>query len=421
MPEPAGRDFLLPDLGEGLEDATIVQWLVAPGDVVALNQPLCVVETAKTELEVPSPYAGTIVALGGDDGETLPVGALLARIDTVVDLRAATRPEPTLVGYGHDEAIDRSRRSRHRRPTEALGAVASGPGTIGGAGRPRAKPPIRLLARRLGVDLRTIAPTGPGGVVTQADVERAAALSTEAPSPGADDDVSIIPVRGVRARVAAHMTESRQTIPDASCRLTADFTRLLDVRAALNAHAERRGLEAVITPFALLCRLVVQTLQANPILNSSYDADAPAIRVHNHVRLGIATATDRGLVVTVVHDADHLGVHALATEMARLATGARETALAPHALQGSTFTISNLGALGLDDGVPIINAPEAAILGVGSIRRRPHVVDDEVVARDTASLTLVFDHRVCDGAEAGAFVTGLRELIEAPELALFGS
>jgi pyruvate dehydrogenase E2 component (dihydrolipoamide acetyltransferase) len=434
MPEPTERDFLVPDLGEGLEEATIVNWLVGVGDRVALNQPLCFVETAKAVVEVPSPYEGAIVALGGDDGETLQVGTLLTRIDTSSGAGAPTagpdapiladdaspRPEPTLVGYGHDGSIDRSRRTT--RGAALVRASATAPASMPPQApneRPLAKPPVRLLARRLGVDLNQATPgSGPGGIVTRADVEAAARTTTAGTRTPASSSSSIIPVSGVRARIAERLATSRARIPDATCSVTADCTRLLEVRAALNDHAARQGLDMVVTPFSLLSRLVVQTLQANPILNATFIDDVPEIRVHDTVDLGIGTATQRGLVVTVVHGAQQLTVHELSTEMARLSEGARAGTLGPADLQGSTFTISNFGALGLDEGIPIINHPEAAILGVGSIRPRPHVVDGAVVARSTASLTLAFDHRVFDGTEAGRFLSGLRQLIEAPELAL---
>lgn len=436
------RDFLLADLGEGLEEATIVSWLVQVGDLVELNQPICVVETAKAEVEVPSAFAGRVVALGGDEGATIPVGGLLARIapaaadardpspaSGVVDPPATPEPgttrQPTLVGYGHDPSIDRSRRS-------GRGTVASGRHRRTAPRKPITKPPVRLLARRLGIDLDDLVPgSGPGGVVTRADVEAAAAARENGNgerSTAADAErqvpsaaPTVVPVTGVRARIAEHLARSRAEIPDATASVVADCTRLLEVRELLVAHAERRRLDTHVTPFALLCRLVVLSLRDVPVLNSSFDEAGPEIRLHNGVHLGIGTATDRGLVVTVVHDAHDLAVHDLATELARLVEGARAGSLTPAELTGSTFTISNYGALGLDDGVPIVNHPEAAILGVGAIRPRPHVVDGEVVARPTVHLTLAFDHRVCDGADAARFLTGLRELVETPELALLGS
>ncbi|QGG94291.1 dihydrolipoamide acetyltransferase family protein [Actinomarinicola tropica] len=407
MPDTATRDFLLADLGEGLEEATIVEWQVAVGDVVELNQVLCLVETAKAEVEVPSPWAGRVVALGAEPGDTVQVGEVLATIDLEGgDSEPRSEPDPpaepdppsepqarqsTLVGYGHDPSSDRSRRRR---------------GTRGRATRPRAKPPVRKLARELGVALTDVAPgSGPDGIVTRADVEAAAAGTT-------------IPVTGVRARIAEKMTRSHDEIPTASASVLVDCTRLLEVRRRMVDHLARVGEDPVVTPFALICRVVVQQLAANPHLNASFDETGPVIRLHEDVHLGIGTATERGLVVTVVQDAQRRALLDLAHEMARLAEGARSGSLSPSDLTGSTFTISNFGALGIDEGTPIINHPEAAILGVGAIRRRPHVVDDQVVARDTATFTLVFDHRVVDGAEVGRFLSGLRTVIEEPELAL---
>lgn len=422
MPEPTvadRRDFLLADLGEGLEEGTIVEWRVAVGDQVELNQVVCIVETAKAEVEVPSPWAGTVVALGGEAGDTIEVGSPLVTIE-VAEQPAAGSPgrQPTLVGYGVDESADRSRRTRR--------STTDGPARPDRHSRALAKPPVRRRAHELGVDLSELAPgSGPGGIVTMADVGAAARGDTvprvDAPlSQAVADGTEVIPVRGVRARIAERMTTSA-AIPTASASVVADCTRLLEVRTLLDDHGERHGHARVVTPFALLCRFVVQQLAAVPLLNSSFDEEGPEIRVHSAVHLGIGTATDRGLVVTVVRDAHQRAVHDLAAEVARLAEGARAGTLAPAELVGSTFTVSNFGALGIDEGQPLINPPEAAILGVGAIRRRPHVLDDQVVPRATASLTLVFDHRIVDGAEAGRFLSGLRELVEAPELALFGA
>jgi len=397
-PTSTRNDFLAPDLGEGLEDLTIVEWMVAPGDAVALNQPLCLVETAKAEVEVPSPRAGTVAGLGGAEGETIAVGALLVRFEEGAE---AAGPEPTLVGYGHDAAIDRSRRRRIRRPVPSAGPPA----------RPRARPPVRKLARDLGVDLSAVAGTGSDGVITRDDVRTAA----NGPAQVAGG-FRVVPVTGVRARIAERMTTSRRHIPDATCSVVVDCTRLLEVRAALNEAATARGLDPVVTPFSLICRLAVHALRAAPALNATFVEEVPEIRVHDALGLGIGTATDRGLVVTVVAGAERLSTLELAQEMARLSAGARSGTLGPVDMRGSTFTVSNFGALGLDEGIPVINHPEAAILGVGSVRPRPHVVDGQVTARPTASFTLAFDHRVCDGAEAGRFLGELRTLVEAPEL-----
>jgi 2-oxoisovalerate dehydrogenase E2 component (dihydrolipoyl transacylase) len=436
-----GRELLVPDLGEGLEEATIVRWLVAIGADVALNQPLCVVETAKAEVEIPSPFAGRLFEHGGDEGDTLAVGTLLARIgrpgdadaagpDTGVET-AATGPggerKAVLVGYGTDARQDRSRRTwAPQGRSDVVGAPggATGPEPAD-ASRPLAKPPVRKLARSLGVDLAALSPgSGPGGIVTRDDILAVSASGgphrTGDATAGAPADQTV-PVRGVRARIAERMALSRSRIPDATCTIWVDCTQLLATRDRLDEAARDPGQPPVITPFALLCRLLVEALRRHRVLNASFVEDGPAIRIHGAVHLGIATATERGLVVAVVREANRRSTLDLATEMGRLAGDARAGTLSPAEMVGSTFTVSNLGALGLDEGIPVINYPEAAILGAGSIKERPVVVDGGVVARPTAALTLVFDHRVCDGAEAAGFLGHLRDLVERPELALLHS
>ncbi|MFD7574239.1 dihydrolipoamide acetyltransferase family protein [Streptomyces sp. NPDC059810] len=461
------REFLVPDLGEGLLDATVVAWLVAPGDTVAVNQPLCVLETAKAEVEIPSPYAGTVVERRGEPGETLPVGTRLILVDsgaptatgrgpgiaanrgpaanpdpvvnpdpaanpgaaasvvpgTAVDAQGADRTGadrtgadsgPVLVGYGTGAGADTGRRAVRRRPAPRRTQSAAPTDT----GRPRAKPPVRHLARTLGVDLAALgAGSGPEGTITRTDVHAAAASLTTgaAGDGGSTSGTRSIPVRGIRARTAAHMERARREIPDAHCSLTVDFSRLLVLRDRLRA----RDAESAATPFALLLRLLTLTLREHPRLNATYVQDGPEVRTYEAVHLGIGTATPRGLVVPVVRDAQDLSTVRLARELARLADGARTGVLTPRELTGSTFTVSNFGALGLDEGVPVVNHPEAAILGVGSIRPRPHVVDgDRLVVRPTAKLTCAFDHRVCDGAEAAAFLTALGALVEDPDTLL---
>jgi 2-oxoisovalerate dehydrogenase E2 component (dihydrolipoyl transacylase) len=374
------RDFLVPDLGEGLEDATITTWLVSVGDQVELNQTLCTVETNKAEVEIPSPYAGRIVELGGAEGDTLPVGSLLVRFATTV---AATR-EPVLVGYGADDDMDATRRA---------------------AGRPRAKPPVRKLAADLNVDMAAIAPgSGPDGVITRDDVLGAAGGSADT-----------MRVGGVQTEMARRMALSRREIPDAHASVQVDCSGLLRLRDALRgAGAEQ------ITPFALTLRLLTIALRHHPMLNATWmdTVDGPRIHVHPSVHLGIGVAAPRGLLVPVVPDAQNKTTRELAVTVARLVADARAGSLKPSELQGSTFTVSNFGALGLDEGVPVINHPEAAILGMGSLKPRAVVVDGVVVARPTMALTCAFDHRVVDGAQVAAFLGELRDLVESPELAL---
>ena len=372
----APRDFLVPDLGEGLEDATITGWAGAGGDEVALNQTLCTVETNKAEVEIPSPFAGRIVELGGATGETLPVGALLVRVETD---GSAPQRTPVLVGYGADDALDGSRR------------------------RARAKPPVRKLAADLDVDLGRVTGSGPDGLVTRADVHAAAGSAADAP------------VTGVRLAMARRMALSRSEIPDAHASVEVDGTELIRLRQ----HCLSVGATSV-TPFVLVLRFTVAALRRHPELNATWldTVDGPRIHTHSGINLGVGVAAPRGLLVPVVTDAHNRTTRQLGDEVGRLVAAAREGALTPTQMQGSTFTVSNFGALGLDDGVPVINHPEAAILGVGALKPRAVVVDGDVVARSTMRLTCAFDHRVADGAQVGAFLGELRSLIEAPAAAL---
>ncbi|MDV3127735.1 2-oxo acid dehydrogenase subunit E2 [Mycobacterium sp. 21AC1] len=388
------REFLVPDLGEGLQDATITSWSVAVGDTVALNQTLCTVETNKAEVEIPSPYPGRILELGGSAGDTLAVGAVLARIATEETAPVTnagnghgTPRKPVLVGYGADEAMDTSRRSA---PAE----------------RPRAKPMVRKLAADLHVELAGLSGSGPDGIVTREDVLAAAG----------DGGSELLDVRGVQAEMARRMTLSRKEIPDAHARVDVDCSALLRLRDRIRVIDD----ELAVTPFVLTLRLLALALVRHPILNSTWvvNEDEPRIHQHPAVHLGFGVAAPRGLLVPVVTDAHHRTTRELAQEVSRLTEAARAGRLTPAELAGSTFTVSNFGALGLDDGVPVINYPEAAILGMGSVKPRPVVVDGAVAARPTMSLTCAFDHRIADGAQAAAFLVELRDLIEAPESAL---
>jgi 2-oxoisovalerate dehydrogenase E2 component (dihydrolipoyl transacylase) len=379
--------FVVPDLGEGLEEVTLSCWRVAVGDNVELNQPLCSVETAKAEVEIPSPYAGRIVETHGAEGDVLAVGSLLVRIDTACGATpepAAPNGElstrrPVLVGYGADAALDTSRR------------------------RPKAKPSVRKLAAELLVDLNEV-PPGPDGLISREAVLAAAGVGAERPGVSYD----VLPVRGVHAHMAQRMTLSRSNIPDAHASVQVDGTALLRLR------------DEVISPFLLTLRFLVIALGHNKILNSTWvdGPDGPQVHSHHAIHLGFAVAASRGLLVPVIADAQDKTTRELADSVARLTEQARAGTLKPTELAGSTFTVSNFGALGLDDGVPVINYPEAAILGMGSLKQRPMVVDDAVVVRPQMTLTCVFDHRVADGAIVAQFLGELRRLIESPETAL---
>lgn len=387
------QTFAVPDLGEGLEELTVTRWDVAVGDEVELNQPLCTVETAKAEVEIPSPYAGRIVELGGAEGEVLAVGAPLVRIDTGP---AADSPDaapagraPVLVGYGADDTVDTSRR-----------ACASSP-------RPKAKPGARKLAAELGVDLGGV-PPGPRGVITTDGV--LAAATGDRP---ADE---LRPVSPVQAAMAQRMAMSRSKIPDAHAAVQVDCANLLQLRDRLADGVEG----ASITPFTLTLRLLILALARHPVLNATWvDApEGPQVRAHRAIHLGFGVAAPRGLLVPVVFDAHRKTTRELADCVTRLIAGARAGSLQPAELQGSTFTVSNFGALGIDDGVPVINYPEAAILGMGSLKPRPVAIHGAVVVRPQMTLTCAFDHRVADGAQVAEFLCALRDLIEQPDTAL---
>ncbi len=383
--------FVVPDLGEGLEEVTLTCWQVAVGDEVELNQPLCTVETAKAEVEIPSPYAGRIVEIRGAEGDVLPVGSLLARIDNAPPGEPPVNAEsprrnPVLVGYGADDGLDVSRR------------------------RPKAKPSVRKLAADLLVDLSNV-PPGKDGLVSRDAVLAAAGVGAERPGVSYD----VLPVRGVHSQMAERMTLSRSKIPDAHASVQVDCTALLRLRDRLAALAGDG-----ISPFVLTLRLLVIALSHNKILNSTWvdGPDGPQVHSHHAIHLGFAVASPRGLLVPVVADAQNKTTRELAECVPRLIRDARAGTLKPAELTGSTFTVSNFGALGLDDGVPVINYPEAAILGMGSLKPRPVVVDDAVGIRPQMTLTCVFDHRIADGANAAQFLGELRELIESPETAL---
>ncbi|GFG84376.1 dihydrolipoamide acetyltransferase family protein [Mycolicibacter algericus] len=391
------QTFAVPDLGEGLEELTVTRWEVAVGDEVELNQTLCSVETAKAEVEIPSPYAGRIVELGGAEGDVLAVGAPLVRIDTGTAAESSTQPveaappvrTPVLVGYGADDTVDTSRR-----------ACASSP-------RPKAKPGARKLAAELGVDLGGV-PPGPRGVITTDGV--LAAATGDRP---ADE---LRPVSPVQAAMAQRMAMARSRIPDAHAAVQVDCANLLQLRDRLADDADGTS----ITPFTLTLRLLILALTRHPVLNATWvdSPGGPQVRAHRAIHLGFGVATPRGLLVPVVFDAHRKTTRELADCVTRLIAGARAGSLQPAELQGSTFTVSNFGALGIDDGVPVINYPEAAILGMGSLKPRPVAIDDAVVVRPQMTLTCAFDHRIADGAQVAEFLCALRDLIEHPDTAL---
>ncbi|GGS87204.1 dihydrolipoamide acetyltransferase family protein [Streptomyces chromofuscus] len=521
-------EFKLPDLGEGLTEAEIVRWLVQVGDVVAVDQPVVEVETAKAMVEVPCPYGGVVTARFGEEGTELPVGAplLTVAVGAPGDAGAGTdagsgparsvaaEPGPgsaqgtglgsgaadgtavssvngsgtrtgggsdtasgnVLVGYGTGAPPARRRRVRPQAPTvpprasttaqaraatspaspgSPLDTRANGDAARGEGPVPVISPLVRRLARENGLDLRELTGSGPDGLILRADVEyalRAAAAQgrsaqprTEAPAhmaapvqagpharvaPAADGVTAPpapapapvtsapahgvrVPLKGVRGAVADKLSRSRREIPDATCWVDADATELMRARTAMNAAGGPK-----ISLLALLARICTAALTRFPELNSTVDMAAREIVRLDRVHLGFAAQTERGLVVPVVRDAQARDAEGLTAEFARLTEAARAGTLTPAELTGGTFTLNNYGVFGVDGSTPIINHPEAAMLGVGRIVPKPWVHEGELAVRQVVQLSLTFDHRVCDGGTAGGFLRYVADCVEQPAVLL---
>ncbi|SFD24070.1 dihydrolipoamide acetyltransferase family protein [Streptomyces aidingensis] len=406
---PEVREFRLPDLGEGLTEAEIVRWLVAVGDIVTVDQPVLEVETAKAQVEVPCPYAGVVTSRHGEEGQQIPVGTPLITI--------ASAPVPdgapgssgssgtsgnVLVGYG--TAATAAPAVRRRRTPPLTGTVPLTSGRPAPAAGPTAviSPLVRRLARERGIDLHTLRGSGPGGLILRADLDRATR-----PEPGPEPAAATrIPLRGTAGAAAAKLTRSRAEIPDATCWVDADATELLAARQALG--------EPRISLLALLARICIAALATHPRLNASVDTAAREIVVHPDIHLSLATQTDRGLLVPVVRNAGTRTLQQLHDEIGRLTEAARTGRLTPADLTGGTFTLNNYGVFGVDGSTPIINHPEAAMLGVGRIAEKPWAHQGRLALRQVVQLSLTFDHRVCDGGTAGGFLREVADTIESP-------
>ncbi|GHG04869.1 dihydrolipoamide acetyltransferase family protein [Streptomyces hydrogenans] len=430
---PSVREFLLPDLGEGLTEAEIVRWLVADGDMVAVDQPVVEVETAKATVELPCPYAGVVTRRYGGEGDVLAVGAPLVAVTVEETAASAGEPRATgsgsvLVGYG-------TRETPRRRPAPAAvpavtvpvrPAAVPGSAPAGPAGPvPVVSPLVRQLARRHGLDLRSVPGSGAGGLILRSDVDAAIRRAerepagvgavTAVPGPahgphGSDGPEPVrVPLRGRRAAAAAKFSRSRREIPDATCWVEADATALLEARAAL---ARPDG--APIGLLALLARICVAGLARHPQLNASVDTAREEIVRWPATHLGFAAQSARGLTVPVVRDAHLRDTAGLAAELARLTAAARAGTLTPAEVTGGTFTLNNYGVFGVDGSTPILNHPEAAMLGVGRIAEKPWVHEGRLAVRRTVQLSLTFDHRVCDGAEAAGFLRHVADRVERP-------
>jgi 2-oxoisovalerate dehydrogenase E2 component (dihydrolipoyl transacylase) len=468
-------EYKLPDVGEGLTEAEIVTWKVKVGDVVKVNDIVVEIETAKSLVELPSPYAGTVQALHVPEGETVAVGTPMITIgDAPAPAAAPAAPKPdidlsnpaatgggenqTLVGYGPREssAQRRPRRGGASPATEAgaaaqrqlQGAFGQGApeapdveeadeppvparpavartGQDGGSAdvRALAKPPVRKLARDLGVDLRALTPTGPGGTVTREDVQTATAeLSAASAAPAAAPaDKSAgrerrEPVKGVRRMMAEAMVESAFSAPHVTEWTTVDVTRTMKLVRRLRGHRDFRDVK--VSPLLVVAKAVCLAVRRTPEINATWDAEAQEVVLKSYVNLGIAAATPRGLVVPNVKDADAMSLAALGAAINDLTRTAREGRTQPAEMAGGSFTITNVGVFGVDAGTPIINPGEAAILCFGAVRPQPWVHKGRIRVRDVTTLALSFDHRLVDGEKGSRFLADVAAVLEDPSAAL---
>lgn len=491
MTQAPVREFKMPDVGEGLTEAEILKWYVQPGDTVTDGQVVCEVETAKAAVELPIPYDGVVRALHFPEGTTVDVGTSIIAVDVsggaapeaeapaaapaaeavpaaAVPAEQPAEAEPTsagsgrqpvLVGYGVATSATR-RRPRKTTPdgfaqqavagvrTELNGHAPAAPvpavapvpaaGPVAGAQRPLAKPPVRKLAKDLGVDLATVTPTGPDGIVTREDVHAAVAapeagptapepgapapevpsaapVSTPAPAPASYDTAreTRIPVKGVRKATAAAMVGSAFTAPHVTEFVTVDVTRTMKLVEELKQDKEFAGLR--VNPLLLIAKALLVAIRRNPGVNASWDETAQEIVVKHYVNLGIAAATPRGLIVPNIKDAHAKTLPQLAESLGELVSTARDGKTSPSAMQAGTVTITNVGVFGVDTGTPILNPGESAILAVGAIKLQPWVHKGKVKPRQVTTLALSFDHRLVDGELGSKVLADVAAILEQPK------
>nr|MCW2727819.1 catalytic domain of component of various dehydrogenase complexe [Aeromicrobium sp.] len=419
------NEFKLPDVGEGLTEAEIISWHVAEGDVVAINDVIVEIETAKSIVELPSPYAGTVQALHVAEGDTVAVGAPIISIGADAPAPAtpaAEAPAPErpamLVGYGPRDEVQ----VRRRRPVGGPARVASVDieKVRRAPERPKAKPPVRKLAKDLGVDLSEVVATGE--IVSRADVEahagrhspRTAETPGEMTSRGEDER---IPIKGVRKMTAEAMVRSAFTAPHVTEWVTLDVSRTMELVGTLRSSPAFADLK--VSPTLIAAKAICLALRNTPELNATWDEQAQEIVVKKSVNLGVAAATDRGLVVPNIVGADRMSLVELAAALGDLTATARAGRTQPAQMSGGTFTLTNIGVFGVDAGTPILNPGESGILALGSIQRRPWVDEnDAVVARWVTTLALSFDHRVVDGEQGSRFLAEVASILREPGLVL---
>ncbi|BCW35492.1 dihydrolipoamide acetyltransferase component of pyruvate dehydrogenase complex [Arthrobacter sp. StoSoilA2] len=468
------KEFRLPDLGEGLTESEILSWKVAVGDTVTLNQVIAEVETAKAVVELPSPFAGVVAALHEQPGSVVEVGKPIVSFEvddagasnggnangggnpTAVETKAAApqpempqsqtpqsqtsqsqtsqaespeadatpaKREPNLVGYG--AVVEETGRPVRR----ARGLVQAAATTVQPrpksddvpAERPRSTPPVRKLARDLGIDLQLVPGTGPGGLITREDVqnftvepEGTGAVPTAPATTGERETRT--PIKGVRKFTAAAMVQSAFTAPHVTEFLTIDVTATMELLTRLRASKAFEGYK--LTPLTVAAKAVLIALRNNPTLNSRWDEARQEIIQFNYVNLGIAAATPRGLTVPNIKDADRLTLRELASALSELTDTARAGKTSPSDLSGGTISITNIGVFGIDAGTPILNPGEAAIVALGAVRKAPWVVDDEIAVRQVMSLSLSFDHRLVDGEQGSRFLADLGAILSDPAMVL---
>jgi pyruvate dehydrogenase E2 component (dihydrolipoamide acetyltransferase) len=447
--------FNLPDVGEGLTEAEIVSWKVAPGDKVSVNQVICEIETAKSIVELPCPFSGVVEELLAKEGDTVEVGKPIISVQAegsilvagpittsipvipesssthqaVADIAASVASDenkPNLVGYG-SAAHGGTRRKKAagiNSPAVIPAAASSIPATasavvVSGASIDViAKPPIRKLAKDLNVDLSKVSATGLAGEITREDVVNAASqasvfrnLTTPAQKSEREER---IPVKGVRKAIATAMVQSAFTAPHVSIFVDVDATRTMEYVKRLKASTDFAGVK--VTPLLLMAKAMMWAVRRNPTVNSTW-TDKEII-VHNYVNFGVAAATPRGLIVPNIKDADRMSMFELAQAIEELAATAREGKTTPEQMKDGTITITNIGVFGVDTGTPILNPGQVAIVALGSIRPKPWVVNNEIVIRQVTTIGATFDHRVVDGDVASRFVQDVASVIEEPALLL---
>ncbi|MBY8880582.1 dihydrolipoamide acetyltransferase family protein [Actinacidiphila acidipaludis] len=470
------REFKMPDVGEGLTEAEILKWYVAVGDTVHDGQVICEVETAKAAVELPIPYDGVVTEIRFDEGTTVDVGTPIIVVDAGGDdapqATAAETPEPAaapaapaapaggeppageapkreavLVGYGvapssttrrpRKQAAPAAQAPAAQAPAPAVPAAVPAPaaptglnghGAPAGGDRPLAKPPVRKLAKDLGIDLTTVVPTGPNGVVTREDVR--AAAEPQAPAPAAAEPVVSAapeagtawspagrevrtPIKGVRKATAQAMVASAFTAPHVTEFVTFDITRSMKLVQELKADPAFAGLK--VSPLLLVAKALLVAIRRNPQVNSAWDDAAQEIVQKSYVNLGIAAATPRGLIVPNIKDAQDRTLPELAAALGDLVTTAREGKTSPAAMQGGTVTITNVGVFGVDTGTPILNPGESAILAFGAVKLQPWVHKGKVKPRQVTTLALSFDHRLVDGELGSKVLADIAAVLEQPK------